>query len=168
MGKGFNSTGKAKGQKGPDVLTGYCGANRVWERDRSISTILRTGGFLCPTHGEIQPQKLHSKRQKMRNLHIQRYCACNMLILLITKTPHRAGICSVLGTFPTLSCLVFAQRGYKVGFFSPILQVSPFKLRETHSPFPKAFFLLHVAAKIEAQACMTPDPGSNPLAIQKS
>lgn len=130
MGTGFSSTGKAKGQKGPDVLTGHCGANRVWERERSISTILRTGGFLCLTHGEILPQKLPSKRQKMRNLHMHQSWACNMLILLIMKTPYRGGICSVLGTFLTSSYLVFAQRGCKVGFISPILQVSQFRLKE--------------------------------------
>lgn len=91
METGFNSTGKAKGQKGPDVLTGHCGANRVWERERSISTILRTGGFLCPTHGEILPQKLPSKRQKMRNLHIATVLCMQHVNLINYENPPTEG-----------------------------------------------------------------------------
>lgn len=160
MGTGFNSTGKAKRQKGPDVLTGHCGANRVWERERSISTILRTGGFLCPTHGEILRQKLPSKRQEMRNLHMHQYCECNMFTLLIMETPHWGGIHPGLGTFPTLSYLVFAQR------LQSWLYCSHFTGKSVQAKItftrPEAFSLSHEAIQIEAQACMTLDLGLQP------
>lgn len=168
METGFNSTGKAKGQKGPDVLTGHCGANRVWERERSISTILRTGGFLCPTHGEILPQKLPSKRQKMRNLHMQRYCACNMLILLIMKTPPPRGHLLSARNFPYVILFNFCTKRLQSWLYQSHFTGESAQAKRTYFPCPKAFSLLHVAAKIEAQACMTPDPGSSPLAIQKS
>lgn len=51
------------GQEGPDVLSRQCRANSVWERERSVSILLRTGGFLYPTLGKNPDQVLPSKRQ---------------------------------------------------------------------------------------------------------
>lgn len=144
MGAGFNRTGRAMAQRGPDVLTGHCGANRVWERKRSISTLLRTGSFLYPTLGKIPDRGLPSKRQKMRNLHIHRYCKCNMLLLLIMKNPMEGA--STL--FQELYVHHLIQQSCKVSFIIPTSQVSPFMLR-TYLPCPKMFSGLNVTAKSE-------------------
>lgn len=54
------------GQEGPDVLSRQCRANSVWERERSVSILLRTGDFLYPTLGKNPDQVLpfKSKHEK--------------------------------------------------------------------------------------------------------